>query len=732
MKQVAWVFILVGMYMSGLNASAPKFKIYTSSGDFERGKLKGVSLTSTGEIKLAPVLDSLFTSTEPAIWDMVVDDRGTVYFSAGNKGQIYRLDAKGKASPFATLPEVEVYCLALDGQGRLYAGTSPDGKVYRIDTHGNAASYFDPSNRYIWDLLFDSRNNLYVATGDSGIIYRVSDGGKASVYYQSEEQHIRCLAWDNNKQLLAGSYGNGYVYRITKSGQAFVLHDANLKEISHIEVAGNGIIYASALGKDYAGPGAPSPTTKMTPSTKPSAEVKNNNKTGDEVVIGEIKIEAPRAQPKSNAVSQSAMLKIFPNGNVKNIWDSFNDHIQTFTISPAGELIVGTGAGAKLVAINNAEEKSILLDLEESQISVLTYDRNRNLHIATANMGNLYRVTPQYRTRGEYQSEVFDSFMPTTWGSISWEETLFRGTDIQLYTRSGNTESPNSTWTEWSPAYHNANGENIRSEDARFIQWKAVLHGAKQQTPLLKEVSIAYLQKNMPPEIMFITIYPAGEYYQGAERNIKLDNKYEKENNSSGSLNSGGQNKTYLGRKSYQQGIQTVSWDVDDQNDDRLAHFLYYREEHEKTWKKLATDWYTSSFAWDTKRFPDGRYYLKLVVNDSLSNPVASMYQVEKISEPFIIDNSGPVIQFSKPSIENQTVTITATVKDTYHPIREVYYALDGQDWQRVFPKDGINDSKQEVFTIKSKVEGRGSHILVLKAVDTVNNYGFSNIRFED
>ena len=51
-----------------------------------------------------------------------------------------------------------------------------------------------------------------------------------------------------------------------------------------------------------------------------------------------------------------------------------------------------------------------------------------------------------------------------------------------MFTRSGNTATPDDTWSAWSGPYAVSEGEEIKSPNARYLQWKAVLTG-KQATP---------------------------------------------------------------------------------------------------------------------------------------------------------------------------------------------------------------------------------------------------------
>jgi hypothetical protein len=283
----------------------------------------------------------------------------------------------------------------------------------------------------------------------------------------------------------------------------------------------------------------------------------------------------------------------------------------------------------------------------------------------------------------------------------------------------------------------NEDGTNITNPDARFLQWKLELSSTtKTLTPQIKQVSISSMQMNLPPEIATITIFPQGEYYQNsdvdqqAKRSV-MEKDYNFEEEEGGPQMSKRNN--YLGRKIFRSNFRTVNWLVIDDNNDDLIFNLFYKQENDRTWKKLAQNWQSTSFAWDTERMPDGRYYLKLEASDSLSNPQEVFLKSEKISESFSIDNSGPEIVNLAFNKKSKPTEISFIVQDQFNLLKEVWYAVDGDDWKQVNPVDGILDSKNEKFLIRiSSVQGKGKHELVIKALDTLKNINFLRTHFED
>src|SRR3989449_10289485 len=245
MKRIFWLLPLAAAIP--LLAVNPLFWETRTYDDFRKGKLSNVSLTSDDELILAPRFDLVFNTEQTLVWSAVADSKGNVYLGTGHDGKIFKVDATGKGTLIADLPELDVLALAVDSKDVLYAGTSPDGKVYRID--GPAVTeFFHPDVKYIWSLVFDKQGRLLVGTGDKGVIYRVAPDGKSESFYDTDETHIVSMAIDRDGNLIAGGDPKGYIYRISPEGKAFVLHDSGLREVHALSVAPDGRIYAAVLG----------------------------------------------------------------------------------------------------------------------------------------------------------------------------------------------------------------------------------------------------------------------------------------------------------------------------------------------------------------------------------------------------------------------------------------------------------------------------------------------------
>src|SRR4029079_17475716 len=100
-----------------------------------------------------------------------------------------------------------------------------------------------------------------------------------------------------------------------------------------------------------------------------------------------------------------------------------------------------------------------------------------------------------------------------------------------------------------------------------------------------------------------------------------------------------------LGRKIYQQGLQTFVWKADDENEDRLQYAVLYRREGETAWRPLKRGLWDPIFVWDTTSVPDGTYSIKVTASDAPSNSPATALTGELESTSFDVDNTAPHIE---------------------------------------------------------------------------------------
>ena len=693
--------------------------------DLLKGDARGVSISDTGVLMLSPKLTELFNTQQTYVWSTAVDNAGNVFVGTGHDGKIFRIAANGTGSLLYDAAELDVTALAVGRDGSLYAGTSPDGKVYRIAADGKADVYFDPDDKYIWSLAVMPDGSLAVGAGDSGKIYRVRTAGAkpdVSLLVSTNQTHVISLAVTPQGDLLAGTDPGGLVLRISPEGKTFALFDTQLREIHALAPAADGSIYALALSDSAAGNKgvtAPAVTSQPSDGTTPSTTV---------TITAIDETGAPlQAQPSTtrsrNDVSnaRSAVFRILPDGATDVVWSSTT--ITAFSIAPAlsgGSVLIGTADKGRIYSVTNDGRDTLLLQSPEGQISSLMVKGNQ-VYAASSNQGKLFRFGNDLVSEGSYESPVRDAKLIATWGRVWW-----RGAgNIEVQTRTGNGERPDATWSDWSPAVKNADGNQISSPRARFIQWRTVVRSGAGVPAWLEDVSVAYLPRNVAPEVLAITALPIGVGLQQIAQ-VAIDPNVE----------SSGLDPSVFGpvaqvppRRFYQRGARSFQWQAEDRNGDTLEYSIYYRPINEQTFRLLKDKLRDNFYTIDGATLADGRYIIKVVASDGPDNPLGQKLTGERISEPVDIDNTPPVVKLMEQAqFGGNNVRVVFSVDDATGKIRKADISIDGATWLPIFPDDGIADSGHEIFTVDAGSLTPGEHTISLRSFDTSGNVGTASV----
>ena len=722
---------LIAAALLPLHASTPKFFQAGTQIDFLKGDVENLSIDNRGQLTLGPVTELVYETSAPFLWSMVAAPDGTLFIGTGNEGKVFRVDPQGKGSLFFDSTELEAHALALAPNGGLYVGTSPDGKIYKVDRNGTATTFFAGDDKYIWALAVDGKGNVYAGTGDKGIIRKITPDGTGTTFYKTNTTHITALAFDKSGNLLVGTGTPGKVLRIDPTGKPFVLLDSPFQEIRALRFDDKGMLYVAALSGRPGSGGAPIVTDsgpdRITGGDVVRAPIASVSAEITSMSIVDVGGSGSPSSPREDRRSlKGAVYRISPDGLWDQLWESREDSPYDLTFDKGGALIIGTGGKGKLYRLEGDPLRPTLLARAPAQqVTAFYKDPAGRLYYATANPGKLFRVSPERAARGTYESETRDAQMVSTWGTISWHGTAAAGSKIELFTRAGNTETPDDTWSAWSAAYTNADGTPITSPKARYLQWRAVLTGTGDG-PVLTSVTAAYLQRNLRPQVRSITVHPPGIVFQkpfttGDPELAGFDDQSTPERKLAAAASAQPGSSASLGRRTYQKGLQTLVWKADDDNDDDLVYDVLFRREGETAWKTLRKATSDTILVWDTTTVPNGTYFVKIVASDAPSNPAGTALAGELDSIAFDVDNTPPTITVGAVRVERGRTIIAFDVKDDHSPVQRVEFSQDGQRWRGVFPVDGIADSREEHYelTIDGELGERG---LTLRASDSMNN----------
>jgi len=713
-------------------SAAPGFWQAGTQADFLRGEVDQLSIDEHGRLTLGPELTNVYDAGTPFVWTMVPGPDGALFLGTGNDGKVIRVDRNGQGSVFYDSSEMAVHALAPAPGGGLYVATSPDGRIYKVDAKGQATTFFDPGEKYIWSLAVDRQGNLFAGTGDKGTVYRVTADGKGAKFFSTKATHAVSLAFDATNQLLVGTGAPGRVFRVDTAGKGFLVLDTTFQEVHALRVDSKGVIYAAAQSSR----GGSSGDSLSEPVTVPPAVTPSIPNVSTEITSISV-AEIPGGSQSSGAgaadrrSASGAIFRVQPDGLWDQIWAPSEDAPYDISIETDGGLLVATGGKGKLYKLIGDPVRAVLVTrVPAQQATQLIRTADRTL-IATANPGRLMAISPARATRGTFESEVKDARLVSTWGVVAWKAVAPAGAKVEVFTRSGNTRTPDEAWSDWAGPYANADGSPITSPKARYLQWRAVLTGTTA-SPVLTSITSAYLPRNVRPQVASITVHPPGVVFQkpfsSGETEIAGLDDDAAERRHPGAGAAGGGSGPALGRRIYQKGLQTFVWKADDDNGDDLSYEVFYRREGETAWRLLKSAVGDTLLVWDTTSVPNGSYVLKVAAADTGANPPESALVGELESSSFEIDNVAPTVQAGALRRDGTRFVVPADIRDTDSAITRVEYSLDAQRWQPAFPRDGILDARQESFEIRLAANAEG-RTLVIRATDALGNVGTGQIQ---
>jgi len=735
-----WKLLLL-MLLCAARPAAAVDTVFWQIGTFDeflQGTLHDVSVSKDGDLSLAPEATALFNPEETLALSLASDRNQNLYIGTGHQGKVFRVDRERKGSLLFTAREPEIFALAAAPDGSLYVGSSPEGKIYRVTPDGKSSVFAEPKTKYIWSLVLDPKGNLYAGTGDQGKILKIDSAGKIEVFLESKQTHIMCLAFDLEGNLLAGSVPNGLVYRVTPQGKAFVLYQSSLPEVHDLAVDSQGRIFVATLG-GAGGKGTPdlfppilpppagqTPAATVTVTAGTSEDASKQPKEGQTPPTGQAQTSsfnrpAPQASPFPTTQlpqGRGALIQIHPDYSVETLWSSNNESIFGLAVRE-GHVLFSTDSNGRifdLVPARDGNKVTLLAQTRESLASRLLL-QGSEVYVATSNIAKLFRVGAKPGREGEYESPVKDAKFISQWGVLAWRGETPAGTNVEFFTRSGNSDRPDKTWSDWAGPYRSAEGSAIQSPPARFLQWKAAFRTTTAETPQLHDVTASYLNQNVPPQIRSLSVSTSGERTGSTGSGSGPASSPGVVTVSSGS--SGPQSTGVTGKVP-----TTLSWQAEDSNGDQLVYAIYIQGADEQEWHLLKDKLRQATYTIESSSLPDGKYVARLVASDGESNPPERARSTELLSPPFWIDNSPPRVQVLKQDLGSTEIRIQFQAQDDTSPLRSAETAVDGGDWHDIQANDGVVDSRQEGFSVKADKLEPGEHVIVLRAFDTAGNAG--------
>jgi hypothetical protein len=217
------------------------------------------------------------------------------------------------------------------------------------------------------------------------------------------------------------------------------------------------------------------------------------------------------------------------------------------------------------------------------------------------------------------------------------------------------------------------------------------------RSPSLSSCTVYYIESNLQPKLTFLDVERSWQYQSRSKKKTK---------------------KTDQGK------YLRIRWRAKDANRDRLLYKLWLKREADKDWTLLEDRLMVTEFKINSELFEDGKYRVKIGVDDSPHNPPDMVKGDSMISSLFIIDSSAPQVG----NLQLANGILTFNVSDLVSRIHKVMFSFDSKHWSPIFPVDLINDSKSEQYALNLKSLKKGKMIFIKVADEFRNTKVFQSV----
>ena len=649
----------------------------------------GVRIGADGKLRLAPALRKVAAISEGVIWAAIPDGQGGAFLSAGTEGKLFRYSG-GQVKPLAQVKGGIVFAMAKLGNDLIVA-PSNEGKLLRVSPAGEVKAFGDVDLKAIWAMVVHGTDLLVAGSGEKGaVVVLAHEGTSRRLAEVPEESAFTALSSDGTGGWLLGTHGRGLVMRLTGSGgneRLETLMDTPFEEVRALAVHEGGIYVGASNGL--------------------SSRFASGNLEKREAYTAE-----------GTGTSKGAVYRLDKNNVPETLWQSPTSQVFALTVW-RGQLLVGTGNRARIFSLpltaqgRDLDPFSALQDLGTAQASAFLTS-GTDLMVVGSNPAELHLLSETQALEGTLESKVLKAQPLGDWGRAYVEADIPSGTGVELQLRTGATETPDSTWSTWTPPLRSGERPNVKP--ASFAQFRLRLTSSRGgATPVVEEVRIHWHNRNLVPVWEGVEIMPPG---LTITRNAPPDDigiervPFETQKLIPALAYAGSE------RRSFRRGAQSFMFKVSDPNGDQLAYRLRLLPEKGSPYE-LETAWKEKFFSFDTLPVPDGRYRLEVVANDSPSQPFNAALSATWRTAPFIVDHTPPMISELSATPEGDGIHVRFMARDASSIIKEASLSADGEKWLQLLPEDRIFDQVEERFDLQIPRELIKGDRVLIRVVDS-------------
>ncbi|MFZ1614250.1 MAG: hypothetical protein WAT51_08770 [Holophaga sp.] len=692
MRMKAMLALMLPALVAPAVQAEPPVATFASFNDWLGADAHGVRIGADGRLRLAPDLRRVAQLSEGAVWCAVSDGAGGAYLSAGNEGKLFHYTG-GQMKPLAQVKGGIVFAMVKLGSDLIVA-PSGESKLLRVTPAGDVKPFADIDARLVWGLSLMGSEILVAGGGEKGALLLLArENFSRKLAELPEETAFTCLTPDGQGGWYLGSHGRGLVLRysgVQTGDRLETLLATGFEEVKSL-IFREGQLFIAA-----------------------------SNGLANKFALGTLE-RREGYLAETGTSTKGAVIRMDKDRVPETLWQSSQAQVFALTVW-GGQIVVGTGNRSRIFGIplsgkgRDMDPFGVIQDLGTAQASAFL-SAGSDLMVIASNPAEIHLLSESQATEGILESRVLKGAPIADWGRAYLDAETPSGTSVELQYRVGSTETPDGTWTPWTPPLRS--GERPSLKAARFAQFRLKLSSPRGGvSPVVESVRVHWANRNLAPLWDNVEIMPPGLVITrtAPPDDIGIERVPVETQKLIPALG-------YMGaeKRSFRRGGQAFVFKVNDPNGDQLQFKLRLLPEKgapielEKAWKERF-------FTFDTLTVPDGKYRLEVVATDLPSQPFNLAETSTWRTAPFMVDHTPPVISEFSVVPEGEGLRIRFVARDEISTLKEAAVSADGDQWLQIAPEDRVFDMKEERFDVLIPRDRVRGDRVVVRVVDTNHN----------
>lgn len=716
--------------------AATRLSTFGSARDFLAGELDGTTLTSDGRLTLGPVFSSPAWPEDAAgavVFAAASDASGRVFVATGGGlGRLFVSEPDGSVRVLFEADAPNVTAVAVGPRGEVVCGTSPGGRIWRVDPKAKDPSKAgllagETGEAAIWALAVGMDGTIWAGTGSKGRIWKAGADGRASLHAELEDTHVRSLLLRGDGSLVAGTSDRGLVVAVAPDGTVRTLHDFGRPEVVALAPAPEGGVYAVATSVAVPTLAQQRSEPRQTPAPSGAGPAAAPGGASEPVPQGSVSVSSTTSPVRPPAAATSGR-----EGNAEVVLVAADGFVEPAWILPEetaygarwdegrGALLLATGPKGRVYSLKGRQLR-LEVQAGERQVVAAPAVPGGFAIVASSSPAILRPAASSVPGRGTYVSAVRDAGRMARFGAIRLEGTVPKGAAALLSVRSGNSDSPDGTWSAWTGT---GGAGSVTVPPARYFQWRVELAASPRgEAPVIERVETSWSERNARPIVENVSVLEPGAVFArsgAASGPAVLSVTNPDENGAFAGLEPEKPAET-PGKKLFRKGFRTVTWKGTDPNGDALRYDLEVRREGSVTWFPIRRDLEDPFFSFDTAPLPDGRYRFRVTASDRAANLDGDALETSEESDVALVDGTPPSIVRTGARLEGGRVVLRVKAVDALSPITRAEGTVSADRWRPLTPADGTLDGREEELTL-TVPKPDGPAFLAIRVVDAAGN----------